>query len=166
MISYHLRAFGKIASILQNKISFCVISFLDLYEKTKRNFPSTRKVELSEQKYLVPRLAEIGKKYGIPIRTCCEDPSLAQYGVDVSGCRTREVLKEAIGCNLIVTKKKKSPRSQCDCLHGCVYCYANDSQEKVKQNRKLHDSNSPFLIGGFRDGDKVVEVQQESYLDS
>lgn len=177
-ISYHLRAFGKIASILQNKISFCVISFLDLYEKTKRNFPSARKVEVSEQKYLVPRLAEIGIKYGIPIRTCCEDPSLAQYGVDVSGCRTREVLEEAIGCNLIVTKKKKSPRSQCDCLlgsdigrydtcpHGCVYCYANDNQEKVKQNRKLHDSNSPFLIGGFREGDKIVEVQQESYLDS
>lgn len=43
---------------------------------------------------------------------------------------------------------------------------ANDNQEKVKQNRKLHDPNSPFLIGGFRDGDKIVEVQQESYLDS
>lgn len=24
----------------------------------------------------------------------------------------------------------------------------------------------PFLIGGFREGDKIVEVQQESYLDS
>lgn len=39
-------------------------------------------------------------------------------------------------------------------------------QEILKQwNVKLHDPNSPFLIGGFRAGDKIVEVRQESYID-
>ncbi len=176
-ISYHLRAFEKIASILQNHVGFCVISFLDLYVKTKRNFPSAREVGTKEQEYLTLKLAEIGLKYGIKVRTCCEDSLLAKYGVDVSGCRTKEVLEAATNCRFVVPKNVKSPRTKCNCLlgsdigryntcpHACVYCYANEDQRRVQENRKSHDPNSPFLIGGFREGDKVIEARQVSYLD-
>ena len=50
------------------------------------------------------------------------------------------------------------------CPHGCIYCYANYDRRTVEQNVKLHDPDSPFLIGGSRKGDKIIEVQQESYL--
>lgn len=176
-VEYHLQAFEKMASVLQNRVNSCVISFLDLYEKTKRNFPAARAVTEQEQKYLAARFAEIGAKYGIPIRTCCENVSLAQYGVDVSGCMTKSVLEAAADCHLTVPKKKKSPRAQCSCLlgadigmyntcpHGCIYCYANYDRRTVEQNVRLHDPDSPFLIGGFRKGDKIIEVRQESYID-
>lgn len=175
-VEYHLRAFEKMASELQNQVNACVISFLDLYEKTKRNFPAARAVIEKEQKYLTTRFAEIGEKYGIPIRTCCENISLAQCGVDVSGCMTKTVLETATDCHLTVPKKKKSPRAQCNCLlgadigmyntcpHGCIYCYANYDRKTVRQNVKLHEPDSPFLIGGFRKGDKIIEVRQESYI--
>ena len=176
-VEYHLQAFDKMASELQNHVNSCVISFLDLYEKTKRNFPAARAVTEQEQKYLATQFAEIGAKYGIPIRTCCENVSLAQCGVDVSGCMTKAVLEAAADCHLTVPKKKKSPRAQCSCLlgadigmyntcpHGCIYCYANYDRRTVEQNVKLHDPDSPFLIGGFRKGDKIIEAQQESYID-
>lgn len=176
-VEFHLQAFEKMASALQGSVNSCVISFIDLYEKTKRNFPAAKAVSMREQAYLTNKFAEIGRKYGIPIRTCCENPSLARYGVDVSGCMTKEVLEAASGCRLCVPKKKKSPRSQCNCLlgsdigmyntcpHGCVYCYANYDRKTVEQNIKLHDPDSPFLIGGFHQGDKVIEVRQESYID-
>ena len=176
-MEYHVQTFEKTAFALHNQVSSCVISFLDLYEKTKRNFPAARAVTELEQEYLAARFAEIGAKYGIPIRTCCENASLAQYGVDVAGCMTKEVLEAAVDCHLTVPKKKKSPRAQCGCLlgsdigmyntcpHGCVYCYANYDHKTVARNVKLHDPDSPFLIGNFRKGDQVIEVQQESYID-
>ena len=117
-VEYHLQAFEKMASVLQNRVNSCIISFLDLYEKTKRNFPAARAVTEREQKYLATRFAEIGEKYGIPIRTCCENVSLAQCGVDVSGCMTKSVLEAAADCHLTEPKKKKSPRAQCSCLLG------------------------------------------------
>ena len=175
--AYHLQAFEKMASALQNRVGFCVISFLDLYEKTKRNFPAARAVTGQEQQYLAAQFAGIGAKYGIPIRTCCENATLAQCGVEVSGCMTKAVLEAATDCHLTVPKKKKSPRAQCSCLlgadigmyntcpHGCIYCYANDDRQTVERNVKRHDPDSPFLIGGFRKGDQIIEVRQESYID-
>ena len=176
-VAYHLQAFEKIAAALQNNVNSCVVSFLDLYEKTRRNFPAARAVTEQEQRYMIEWFAKIGAKYGIPIRACCENAALAQYDVDVSGCMTKEVLEAATGCRLAVPKRKKSPRTQCNCLlgadigmyntcpHGCVYCYANYDRKTVEQNVKQHNPDSPFLIGGFREGDKIVEVRQESYID-
>ena len=119
---------------------------------------------------------KIGARYGIPIRTCCEDASLARFGADTSGCMTRSVLEAATGCRLNVPKSKKSPRAQCDCLlgadvgvyntcpHGCVYCYANSDRRAVEQNRKQHDPAFPLLIGHLHEGDQILEARQESYV--
>ena len=175
---YHLRAFHKIAEALSGCVNSCVVSFIDLYEKTRRNFPEARAVTSEEQKRLITGFAEIGRRYGIPIRTCCENASLAGCGADVSGCMTKEVLEAAADITLSVPKSRKSPRARCDCLlgadigmyntcpHGCVYCYANYDRKTVEQNLKLHDPASPFLIGGFRPGDRIINARQESYIDN
>ena len=38
-ISYHVEQFGKMAEALSGYTNQCVVSFIDLYEKTRRNFP-------------------------------------------------------------------------------------------------------------------------------
>lgn len=176
-VEYHLHAFEEIATTLKGCVSSCVISFIDLYEKTSRNFPEVRAVPESQQYYLAERFARIGTENDIVIRSCCENPTLAQYGVDVSGCMTREVLEAATGCCLEVPRSKKSPRAQCNCLlgadigmyntcpHGCIYCYANYDRRTVEQNFRQHDPDSPFLIGGFHNGDRIIDVKQKSYID-
>lgn len=35
----------------------------------------------------------------------------------------------------------------------------------VKKNPKLHDPDSPLLVGEVRDGDVVKEVDELSYID-
>lgn len=175
-LEYHLRAFEKIASMLQGHVSFCVISFLDLYEKTKRNFPQAKAVTNKEQIFLALHLSEIGRKYGIPIRSCCEASFLSRYGIETQGCMTKEVLEEATNIEMTVPKSKKPARSFCNCLlgsdigmyntcrHGCLYCYANYDRKTVEENLKHHDPNSPLLIGRIEKGDKIIDVKQESYL--
>ena len=175
-LEFHIRSFEKMARELSGTVNTCVVSFIDLYEKTRRNFPQARAVTTREQEALIQAFVEIGARYGIPIRTCCEDASLARFGADTSGCMTRSVLEAATGCRLNVPKSKKSPRAQCDCLlgadvgmyntcpHGCVYCYANSDRRAVEQNRKQHDPASPLLISHLHEGDQILEARQESYV--
>jgi len=176
-LEFHINSFEKMAAYLTGYTDYCVISFMDLYEKTKRNFPRVKEVTSQEKVVLGSEFVRIGKKYGITIRTCHEGTDLEQFGVDCSGCMTQEVIERAIDCNLQVPKQKKPARTGCNCLlgsdigayntcgHGCLYCYANYNQEMVKQNMKQHNPNSPFLFGTSKDGDVIMEANQESYLD-
>lgn len=52
------------------------------------------------------------------------------------------------------------------CRHFCRYCYANSDRRAVLNNSKLHNPESPFLIGGHRIGDKITEAKQESWIDN
>ena len=45
-------------------------------------------------------------------------------------------------------------------------CYANSNMKLVKRNQKLHNPDSPLLIGEVKDGDVVMEVDEPSYIDS
>lgn len=174
-VEFHMECFEKMAASLGGFVNSCVISFIDLYEKTKKNFRGVRPVTEGEQMILTEFMAGVGKKYGIPIRTCCENPALSKFGVDVSGCMTKEVLERAVGGALEIPGGRRPARQECRCLlgadigmyntcgHGCVYCYANYDRKIVEENRKNHDPDSPFLIGGPKDFDRVTEAKQSSW---
>ena len=49
------------------------------------------------------------------------------------------------------------------CMHLCKYCYANFNKTLVQENYKLHNPNSPFLIGESTSEDKVTEAKQKSW---
>ena len=51
------------------------------------------------------------------------------------------------------------------CGHLCRYCYANSNVTLVKENMKMHDPTSPFLIGHSKQGDVIHEAEQKSWLD-
>lgn len=171
----HVEEFGKIAAALNGYTDSCVLSFLDLYKKVQRNAPGIYPPNTEEQKALGKKLAEIAKENGITIRSCCEGAYLAECGIDVSGCQTKEVIERAIGENLVVNERK-SQRGVCNCLLGkdigaydtcgnlCKYCYANMEKELVLKNMRQHDPKSPLLIGHIQSGDKITEAKQVSYI--
>lgn len=176
-LDFHVQCFEKMAEKLSGYVDNCVISFIDLYEKTKRNFPEVREVSGKDREVIGREFAAIGRKYGITIRSCCEGTSLAKYGVDISGCMTRQVVERAAGYPLKVPKGKLAAREACDCLlgndigmyntcgHACVYCYANYDRKTVEENMRRHDSKSPFLTGGFMEADVVKDAKQVRYGD-
>ncbi len=176
-LEVHTERFGAMAEKLKGFTESCVISFIDLYAKTRKNFPGVRAVTREEQLLLGKRLINIGRENGMVIRTCCEGTELGAFGADTSGCMTREVIEHAIGCSLEIKRSGKPAREGCSCLlgndigsyntcgHGCVYCYANYDQETVLKNMRLHDPDSPLLIGQLHDDDEVREAKQESFRD-
>lgn len=177
-VDFHIQSFEKMAAQLSGYTEQCVISFIDLYAKTRRNFPQVKEVSKMDQLLLGKSFAEIGNKYNIQIRSCCEDTALASFGIDTSGCLTQPILEHALGETLVVPKNKKSQRPECNCLlgsdigayntcaHGCLYCYANFNQALVHENLTQHDPLSPFLIGNTKPTDIFKEAKQESYIDS
>ena len=174
---YHLKAFEQMAASLSGYTNTVVISFIDLYEKVKRNFPEARAVSRQDQHFLGKEMIEIARDYGMVVKPCGEGQFLAEYGADCSGCMTIATYEKAIGQRLIVPNKKTA-RKECACYlsgdigaydscgHLCRYCYANNDIEAVKRNMKLHDPKSPFLIGNYREGDIIHDVKMESYIDN
>lgn len=59
----HFERFNSMASQLSEYTNTCVISFIDLYEKVKRNFPEIRRVSTSERLKIGQEFSSIGKKY-------------------------------------------------------------------------------------------------------
>ncbi len=174
---FHLKAFAKMAERLKGKTERCVISFIDLYEKTKRNFPAASVVSKEDTIFLTKEMVTIAGENGMRVYPCGEGHYLSEYGADCSGCMSKEVIERAIGQSLFVPKGKKPAREGCTCLlgsdigmyntcgHGCLYCYANYDRKCVESNMARHDAASPLLIGNIREGDVIRQAEQESWLD-
>ena len=175
-LEFHIDKFEEMASELHEYTSDCTISFIDLYKKVLRNFPEAQEVTTDERLVIGKNFAKIADEYGLQMKTCVEGTLLDQFGFDSTGCMTQQVLEKAIGNNLKVPKGKYRNR-ECNCLmgrdiglyntcmHGCRYCYANANMKLVKKNQKLHNPNSPLLIGDVKDDDVVKEVREPSYVD-
>ena len=176
-VEYHLKAFEQMAAALSGYTNTVVISFIDLYEKVKRNFPEARSVLREDKYFLGKEIIKIATSFDMIVKPCGEGQFLSEFGADCSGCMTIATYEKAIGQKLIIPNKKPA-RKECACYlsgdigaydscgHLCKYCYANNDIEAVKRNMKLNDPNSPFLIGNYKKGDVIHDVKMESYIDN
>ena len=153
-----------------------MISFIDLYPKVKRNFPEAREVPKEDRLLLGKELIRIASAHGMTVKPCAEGDELAAFGADCGGCMRLSDYETASGKRLNAPKKKGARREcacylSCDigayntCRHLCRYCYANAEPSKVLAQSRLHDPDSPFLIGGYKDGDIVRDVPQRSWIE-
>ncbi len=178
-VDFHIKAFEKMAANLSGYTKYVVISFIDIYEKVKKNFPEARAVSAEDKVFLGKTIIDIAGKYGMLVKPCAEGDFLEKYGADCSGCMTLEMYEKAIGSRLVAPKSKVQPaRADCTCYlgsdigaydtcrHYCRYCYANNDIKQVSLNKELHDVNSPFISGGFRPEDEIHVVQQKSWIDN
>ena len=176
-VDRHIEAFEAMARRLEGATHTAVISFIDLYEKTRRNFPEARPVNREERHALGRAMADIARAHGMVLTPCCEGDELAVYGSNCSGCMTIPMYEKAIGKRLKVPPHGPS-RKECACYlggdigayntcgHLCRYCYANVSAEAVRANMQAHDPESPLLVGNLMPGDRVREARQESWIDN
>ncbi len=175
-MDYHLRAFEQIAAALDGYTKTAVISFIDLYPKVRRNFPEAREVPKEQRLALGREMVRIAGEHGMTLKPCAEGDELAAYGADCGGCMRISDYEKAVGRRLNAPKKKGARAAcacylSCDigayntCRHLCKYCYANAEPAKVLARSRLHDPKSPFLIGNYREGDRVHDVPQVSWID-
>ena len=162
------------ARTLRGSTETCVISFIDLYRKVRLNFPEAREVPPEIRRELCREMVQIARENQMQLRTCHEGDSYAALGAEVSGCMTGELFERALGMPLTLPGGKRS-REGCACYlgadvgaydtcgHLCKYCYANASPAAVARNRRLHDPESPLLVGRPGPEDLISDAKQVSW---
>lgn len=169
-MEYHCKYFRVLASKLSDYTEKCTISFLDLYKNTERNVrPLNIQVVTLEMQYeLMQRFSEIAKEYGFYIDTCAEKIELGSLDIPHACCIDKDRFERIGNCKLTLGKDPNQ-RSECGCVasidigtyntckHGCLYCYANYSQNTVNKNTMAHNPNSPLLFGEIGEADVIKE---------
>lgn len=172
---YHLKAFEEIAGNLAGYTEKAVISFVDLYEKTWRNTRGLgiRLATEKEMMGLAAEMVQIASKYNLEIESCAEQRDFQKVGIQQGSCIDKKLIERIVGCRL-TGQKDKNQRKECrcfesvevgaynTCLNGCRYCYANFSDEKVKENIKLYSQDAPLLCGNIGPDDKITDRKMKS----
>lgn len=171
----HFETFERMAKTLAPYIDRCIFSFVEMYKKLETNMPELMMMSENDMDILAKGLGEIAEKYGIFIQTCGTNGDFSQYEIHSSGCMTLDILGEANGI-AFKNLKHKGTRQGCHCIesrdigaydtcmNGCKYCYANKNPHKAFENCKLHDPNSPLLLGNVKPDDTIQQGAPKSFV--
>ena len=171
-LDYHKKYFEKIAKTLNGYTERCIISFMDIYSKVKRNMKEIKFYDINKDNEsiigLSKHISEVGKNYDIKIETCAEEIELKDFGIEHAKCIDDKLISEIIGYD-INAKKDKNQRLPCGCIESfdigayntclskCLYCYANYSYSKIEKMTRNYDKNSSILCDSILNGDKIIE---------
>lgn len=179
-LSSIVNSFQQLASKLEGYTERVVISFVDMYGKTKNKFGKLEKehgiefydltAEHNQEKLLslCTTLKDIASSSNLEIFTCAEKIDLDSVGIKHGACIDKGLLEEIFGLNLGL-KKDTNQRSECLCVSSeemgtyntckfnCTYCYAVQSEKSVYNTTKNHNWKSPLLIGELNNGEKFSE---------
>lgn len=172
---YHYKWFDALCKRLYQYTDKCVISFMDLYTKTKRNTKELDLIEISNDDMydIAKNLSEIAHRYELSIETCSESIDLTSLDIKKGKCIDDTVIQRILGCPISV-KKDDTQREVCGCVksidigqyntcrHFCAYCYANYNKEQVLENCNHYRVDSPQLIGELKGDENISERKMKS----
>lgn len=174
-IERHSETFRWLCGKLAPYIDRCIFSFVEIYKKLQVNMPELIPFSENDMNILAEILGKTAKEFGIRIQTCGTNGDFSRFGIEKSGCATLEILGNANNCEFR-NLKHKGLRSGCrciesrdigaydTCLNGCKYCYANKNPQKAFENYKLHNPDSPILLGELKPIDTIIQGNQQSFL--
>lgn len=174
-IETHFKTFEKIAERLAGNFDRCIFSFVEMYKKHEVNFPELIPFTEEDKDLIAEGIGRIAMKYGFILQTCGPEENYAGYGINTSGCVTLDILGQANNLEFR-NLKHKGFRKGCHCMesrdigalnscpNGCKYCYANKNAELPRENFRLHDPDSPLLIGHLKETDRLEPGAQKSFL--
>lgn len=166
---YHYTYFEEMCKRLCGSTEKCIISFLDMYTKTRRNTAELglSPITTNDMFIMAARLADIADKYGLYIETCSESVDLSSIKIQKGKCIDDKIIERILGCPIDV-KKDDTQREVCGCVksidigqyntckHFCAYCYANYNHEWVMDNCAAYDVHSQLLIGKLHGDEKIT----------
>ncbi|MBF0166316.1 MAG: DUF1848 domain-containing protein [Alphaproteobacteria bacterium] len=160
---WHLENFSALARGLRGACDEVVVSFAQIYQKTRRNLAvaaqkhgfSWQDPDISAKRALIARLAGIARGEGMRLSVCCQ-PDLIPEGAQAARCIDPDRLREIAGVEFPFKFKGTRPDCGCaesrdigaydSCPHGCAYCYGVSGREDALKRYKAHDPNGEFLI--------------------
>lgn len=166
---YHYKMFDYFCSRLSGFCDTCMISFIDIYKKIKKNMEkiSVFETDLFDMEEIGIQFAKIASAHKIQLRTCDVDCDLTPYGIVPGACIDGALISQITGRSYPF-KKDVSQRKTCrcvksydigqydTCVHYCNYCYANSSINRVNKNYQQHCVDSDFLCDTWYGDEKIT----------
>ena len=162
---WHAKNFARLAGALAGDVGEVVVSFAQIYRKTRRNLDAAAQEtgngwadpDVRAKHDLLCQLDEIAGQNGLAL-TLCTQPGLAD-GLAAARCidaaRLDRVAKRLGHAPVNARTKGARPGCLCaeardiggyeTCPHGCVYCYAVGNPDKARQHHKDHDPDATML---------------------
>ncbi len=169
-LNYHRRFFEFTVKKLEGYTDRCIVSFLDMYKKCRKNLKGFNVIDLDDDKMreIGAVISQIARSYNIQVQTCAEEIDLSGWGITRGKCIDDALISKITG-RKTTSKKDKSQRAACNCvesadigsyntcIHNCLYCYANFDHTIAGKNYASHNPDSPILIGNIEKTDRIVE---------
>ena len=174
-IDYHIEFFNQIASSLRGYTDTCIISFIDDYPHIRQSLikEDINRLQVVDILNLCSSLSEITSDNQLILQTCAEEIELLNCNISHGACIDKTRIEKITG-SLLLAKKDKNQRNNCQCLEsidigtydtcsfGCIYCYATTSKRNVQANKRLHNQYSPKLVGDLLETDIIKDKPMRS----
>lgn len=162
--AWHLDRFAALAAALRGASDEVVLSFTQIYAKTRSNSDRAAKhhgftwsdPEPEAKAGLLAKLAAAARAEGFTA-TLCSQPDLTGSDLEAARCIDALRLSDVAGRPLPARTKGNRPGCLCaesrdigaydSCPHGCIYCYAVRRPELAKQRYRTHDPEAETLCG-------------------
>ena len=153
---WHVANFGHLATALRGATDEVVVSFAQIYQKTRRNLDIAARhqgfawadPDPGRKETLAKRLAGIAADNGMRL-TLCSQPSLSVNGIGAAKCIDNDRLSDVANCRISAKTKGNRPGCLCSvsrdigaydsCPMGCAYCYAVRDRDAAQKNHAAHD---------------------------
>jgi len=160
---WHLRNFAELARALEGATDEVVISFLQVYAKTRRGLDAAARAfdfswqdpDPESRREMAAKLAGIAARSGMRL-TVCSQPEFAAPPAGEARCIDAARLSRIAGRPIAAKLKGNRPGCACfesrdigdydSCPQGCVYCYAVRSRALARARLAAHDPAGEFLI--------------------
>jgi hypothetical protein len=160
---FHLENFARLAAALEGAADEAVISFAQIYAKSRRNLDAAARrhgftwtdAPDEAKRELAARLARLARRHGMRL-TVCSQPEYLAPGAEEARCVDVRRLARISGEPLEAPLKGNRPGCACHesrdigeydtCPHGCLYCYAVRHRRVALARYRAHDPASPSLL--------------------
>ena len=170
--AWHRRNFAALAAALEGAVDEAVISFAQIYAKTRRNLDAAARVHGfswrdpadEAKRELAGEFAAIAAAHGMRL-TVCSQAGYTVDGAEAARCIDAGRLSDIAGSAIAARVKGNRPDCLChesrdigaygSCPQGCAYCYAVSSRADAKRFLAAHDAaaNSLHSAGNAPGGD-------------
>ena len=160
---FHRRNFASLAAGLSGSTGEVVVSFMQVYKKTRLNLDAAAHANEFDwhdpspevKRGLLRDLVEIAAYQGIRLSICTQ-PGLMVPGAGEARCVDAQRLMSVAGRPF--RSKIKGTRVGCGCYeskdigdydtcpHGCVYCYAVRQRQLALHRYRIHDPLGEYLF--------------------
>jgi hypothetical protein len=162
---WHVANFATLAAALKGAADEVVVSFAQIYRKTRRNMDAAARgqgfawgvPEPDAKQALAKDLAGIAADNNMRL-TLCSQPALMVNGIGAARCIDGDRLSDVAGYPIAARIKGNRPGCLCSesrdigaydtCPMGCAYCYAVRDRGAAVANHRAHDPEAASLSGG------------------